>query len=149
ILIFSWLPGQRLDQLFAGPAFLSQTVEAVGAALAELHVSREPFGHGPPTRTSASAERLRLPVLADWLGHLIPAASAHVHRLANSIVARLSESGACQCLLHGDFYAKQVVLRNGEVAFIDFDEAFAGEPVYDLGSFLAHLESDAVRGYVP
>src|SRR5262249_43331702 len=115
--------------------------------LAEFHLSDNALARDRDS--SDFAERMRLPVLANWLSHLIPAVSAQARRLANRIAARQTQRFSPPRFLHGDFYAKQVLLRNGNAAFIDFDEGFWGDPAYDLGSFLAHLESDAIRGYVP
>jgi aminoglycoside phosphotransferase (APT) family kinase protein len=51
--------------------------------------------------------------------------------------------------IHGDFYAKQVLLAGERVVILDFDSAAAGDPAYDLGLFVAHLERGAIRHTVP
>jgi aminoglycoside phosphotransferase (APT) family kinase protein len=64
------------------------------------------------------------------------------------LASRLAELPPTDRQLHGDFYAKQVLLRPDGVAVLDFDEAARGDPGHDLGLFLAHLEWDALRGRV-
>ena len=53
-----------------------------------------------------------------------------------------------QRLIHGDFHSKQILLDSGAVRFLDLDELAAGPVEYDLGSFLAHVQRDALRGYL-
>ena len=41
---------------------------------------------------------------------------------------------------HNDFYDDQMlVLRDGRIALVDFEEAGPGDPLLDVGNFLAHL----------
>ena len=41
---------------------------------------------------------------------------------------------------HNDFYDDQMlVLRDGRIALVDFEEAGPGDPMLDVGNFLAHL----------
>ncbi len=43
-------------------------------------------------------------------------------------------------IAHNDFYDDQMlVLRDGSVALVDFEEAGPGDPLLDVGNFLAHL----------
>ena len=61
-------------------------------------------------------------------------------------------------LAHNDFYDDQMsVLPDGRIALVDFEETGAGDPLLDIGNFLAHLrwmfhfkrrgESDASGAY--
>ncbi len=44
------------------------------------------------------------------------------------------------CIAHNDFYDDQMlVLRDGRIALVDFEEAGPGDPMLDVGNFLAHL----------
>ena len=43
-------------------------------------------------------------------------------------------------IAHNDFYDDQMlVLRDGRIALVDFEEAGPGDPMLDVGNFLAHL----------
>ena len=42
---------------------------------------------------------------------------------------------------HNDFYDDQMlILRDGRIALVDFEEAGPGDPMLDVGNFLAHLK---------
>lgn len=44
------------------------------------------------------------------------------------------------CLAHNDFYdAQLLVMHGGRIALVDFEEAGPGDPLLDVGNFLAHL----------
>lgn len=45
------------------------------------------------------------------------------------------------CVIHGDFHLRQLVVQGGQVALFDFDDVAVGDPVEDLGHFVADLYS--------
>ena len=48
------------------------------------------------------------------------------------------------CLAHNDFYDDQMItMPDGRIALVDFEEAGAGDPMLDVGNFLAHLRWSA------
>ena len=48
---------------------------------------------------------------------------------------------------HNDFYDDQMlVLRDGRIALVDFEEAGPGDPMLDVGNFLAHLRWASLFG---
>ncbi len=50
------------------------------------------------------------------------------------------ESWSPSALAHNDFYDDQIlVLPNGDMALVDFEEAGPGDPMLDVGNFIAHL----------
>lgn len=145
MLALEWLPGHLLTDALADPTFAPSGVEAVGAALAELHGQDR---KALPIRGRAD-ESATFPPLADWLAHVCPDLAVRAVRLAGLVAGRIAALAAEDRPLHGDFYAKQVLLGEDRVGLLDFDEAFRGDPAHDLGLFLAHLHRDAVRGTVP
>ncbi len=57
-------------------------------------------------------------------------------RLLDPFVSRWRPTGVA----HNDFYDDQmIVLEDGRIALVDFEEAGAGDPMLDVGNFLAHL----------
>ena len=51
------------------------------------------------------------------------------------------------CLAHNDFYDDQMlVLPDGRIALVDFEETGLGEPMLDVGNFLAHLRIQSRLG---
>lgn len=145
LLAFDWLPGLLLTQFLGDATFDSGVLRRVGAALAGLHEQRSKKLH-PRTRNDEAASFLPL---ASWLAAICPNLDARAHALAATLADRISQLPAADHSVHGDFYAKQIVVDNGTVGIIDFDEAFRGDPAHDLGLFLAHLERDALRGMIP
>jgi len=50
-------------------------------------------------------------------------------------------------IAHNDFYDDQLlVLRDGRLALVDYEEAGSGDPMLDIGNFLAHLRWSAQFG---
>src|SRR5262245_43810435 len=129
LLALEWLPGRLLNEALADPGASPGVVEAVGAALAELHAQKAP-GLLPRPRTEEAAS---LAAVAAWLGHVCPDLADRARRLAGRLAARIGELPLADSPLHGDFYAKQVLLDGESVALLDFDEAFRGDPAHDLG----------------
>ena len=64
-------------------------------------------------------------------------------RQLNAAVASLRpfvRDWAPSCTAHNDFYDDQMlVLKDGRIALVDFEEAGPGDPMLDVGNFLAHL----------
>jgi Phosphotransferase enzyme family len=144
-LAWQWLPGRSLTAAMNDERFLPRSVAAVGAALAELHGQLAAPLESRPRHTEAAS----LPAVAKWVAHICPSLSHRAHRLADRLARRLAEMPAENQSLHGDFYASQVLLDGTSIRLTDFDEAFRGDPAHDLGTFLAHLEANAVRCHLP
>ncbi|MDE2637995.1 MAG: phosphotransferase [Chloroflexota bacterium] len=54
------------------------------------------------------------------------------------------ESWQPTCMAHNDFYDDQMLqLRDGRIALVDFEEIAPGDPMLDIGNFLAHLRWSA------
>ena len=81
--------------------------------------------------------------MLDALGALAPALVPEARRVA----ARLPELPAGPAVaLHGDFSADQVVVGPTGTAIVDWDRAATGPAARDLGSALARLDLDGLRG---
>jgi len=48
--------------------------------------------------------------------------------------------------VHGDFYYSQVLCGEKAVSILDFDRSHAGDVVYDIGNFLAHIRFMTING---
>ena len=56
------------------------------------------------------------------------------------ILAPFVQSWRPSLTAHNDFYDDQMlILPDGRIAFVDFEEAGSGGPMPDVGNFLAHL----------
>ncbi|HEX8229934.1 MAG TPA: phosphotransferase [Chloroflexia bacterium] len=141
LLAFEWMEGQLLSEALAGDGLDLRDIERVGVALAEGH--RRPSNKLAPLNRVAEASTLLS--AAAGLAFLVPHLSEKLHGLARRLATYLMQQPAMYGSVHGDFYAKQVLLAGDRVVILDFDSAAAGDPAYDLGLFVAHLERGAIR----
>jgi Ser/Thr protein kinase RdoA (MazF antagonist) len=134
--------GQLLEDVLAAPDLDVEKVMAVGTALAELHAQRAE----KLSLLTHAAEINALFEVARGISHYDPHLARRAHALAQHLSGLIADSPRLDFSLHGDFYAAQVLLTGDRVAFIDLDQARRGDPAIDLGTFIAHLEYDAVLG---
>lgn len=141
VVAYRWQPGKTLRQLHNEGELTASDLMATARSLAEFHAS----GSSGLSRTGREALSLRLNAIAEQTGILMPRlknpAIAMAHRLADWAH---SESPP-MTPVHGDFYDKQAVVDDGTVRLIDLDSACLGDPVMDLGSYVAHLERLAIN----
>jgi aminoglycoside phosphotransferase (APT) family kinase protein len=150
LLAFEWLAGDRLSDLVVergrtGGEPPRAAAALVGTALAALHA--QPAESLP--RLARAEEVRRLCALAEELAHTYPPLGERAAVLAQRLAVRLRDLPAVECAIHGDFYAKQVLLDGRRVGIIDLDQAARGDPAFDLGRFIAHLERGALRDGLP
>ena len=145
VLAFEWMHGRLLSEALSDPALGSDALERVGMALAEVHARRATR----LTHLTREAEASGLLSVAAGLGFLCPDLHDHTQTLARDIALLLMREPALNVPIHGDFYAKQVLLDADRVVILDFDSAAAGDPAADLGLFIAHLERGALRRSLP
>ncbi len=79
------------------------------------------------------------------LAWLLPSERTRLATLVDAVTAHAPDATGHASPIHGDFYAKQVLLEGDGVGLIDFDEATLGDPHVDLALFVAHLERDVCR----
>jgi len=142
LVVFEWLPGDRLFEMILNTGDDLRGIGQVGASLGHLHSLT--LNHLPVV--TREAEVARLLEAASELGVVCPHLHQDAQRLARQIADRLVQEPGISRTIHGDFYAKQVLLDRNEPAFVDLDEAAIGDPASDLGRFTAHLEYVAVCG---
>lgn len=147
VMMLAWSPGQPLHEL-AAQADLSVATELVrttGAALAELHQSDLPNLSLPaPARRAASLQGT-----SEAVAWVCPGLADMAQNLSRQLAECFAAMPFTPAPLHGDFYAKQVLVDDGRLALIDFDGAFHGDPAEDLGNFVAHLDRWALWGRFP
>ncbi len=86
-----------------------------------------------------------LRTIADDLAWLLPDMRDPLSSLLNELTEPLQNLAAAQDIIHGDFYAKQILVNGEELRLIDFDEIGRGHRYQDLGNFIGHMYWDAVR----
>src|SRR5262249_43290880 len=137
-----WLPGGLLDESLKDPDFDCGRIATVSAALAELHAQNV---DGLAYR-SREVETARLLAEADGLSFICPHLAYRAQGLAHRLVSSLARDPPVRHPIHGDFSARQVVLAEDSLPLIDFDDAVRGDPAADLGTFIARLERNVLRG---
>jgi len=150
VLAFEWLAGERLSDLVVqrgrtGGEPPRDAAALAGAALAALHAQP---ADGLP-RLARAEEARQLCARAEELAHTFPPLAERAAVLARRLATRLRDAPTAEHAIHGDFYAKQVLLDGRGVGIIDLDQAARGDPAFDLGRFIAHLERAALRDGLP
>lgn len=141
VLAFEWLAGRPLREVFTDSRTGTESISKVGAALAELHA--QPGPKLEPLNLERQVEKLR--ELAATLVVLCPDISELATSQAERIAAHLAGTRSRRAI-HGDLYDKQILLDGDRVEILDLDQAAMGDPRFDLGQFLAHLERDCLQG---
>jgi hypothetical protein len=142
VVISEWLRGTLLHDLIARGECDNDTLRETGAALCDMQTRANPADLRVRTQRDEARAVARS---AEWVGWVIPELATEVDRLATHIARALSERIVPAMPVHGDFYAKQVVVDVTGIGIIDFDEAGLGDPASDAGTFVAHLERDGLR----
>ena len=142
VLAFEWLEGRLLSETLSDPHLSCESLAATGSALAEMHAHRtKRLGH-----SSRRVEADSLLGLVHWLGFVYPRVAEQAQDLGRDVSERLMRKPEIALPVHGDFYAKQVLLTSDGVCVLDLDESVKADPASDLGMFIAHLEHGALFG---
>jgi len=137
LLVQSQLPGRPLADSLSDPQ-LPSWLSSTARALAAVHrVSADEKGG-----RTAEGELTSLTRAGRRLLSVLPPALAGFEVVLARLVATCPGSSSTH-LIHGDFSAGQVLVDGPRMGLIDFERLSAGDPLIDLGSFLARLESEA------
>jgi len=146
IIVYQWLEGQCLTQEYQSVRFHQQQLENVGEYLTHFHAHRR--------RNSLKTKETALVIgelqqLALGVAHLLPQEQQRVQVLVDNLSRALNKLKGSKVRIHGDFYAKQVLLGTPGVHFIDLDDVCRWYREYDLGLFIAHLIRDCLANRLP
>lgn len=145
ILVLGWQDGRLLRETLRLPEIELAPFRVAGAALAELH-TQIVAGLRLLTRQEEAAS---LASMGAGVGRVSPDLAERTGTLAGRLGACLMAEPPLARPIHGDFYAKQVLVGNDGAAILDMDRAAFGDPSLDLGLFVAHLEREILRGGLP
>ncbi len=137
-LMFEWLPGTLLDtEIKTSPDVRS--LHASGAALAKFHsITTKGL-----TQRTLQMRAKKITDKAKNIAHLYPSLSKLSHDIALLMVQNLQHEPSTMQRIHGDLHSRQVILMaEGQVAIIDHDGNICGDPMEDLGFFIAHFLRD-------
>jgi aminoglycoside phosphotransferase (APT) family kinase protein len=134
--------GERLGGLVDAPEF-GRWVRLTARALASLHELEVPLRtRRRPDEEAASVQR--------WAGVLLtirPDLAARVGRLRDRLSAAVEARTTLSSPIHADFHHTNVLVDGERVTVIDFDEMAFGDPMVDVGRFLASLRVPGRRAF--
>ncbi len=141
-LATEWVAGETLTEVARRSDSSIGLFEEVGRSLAALHS----LGSRNLSIDLPAEELPNYTELALDLGHLAPMLLDRVRELASELQRSLLTLSVEPTIIHGDCYAKQVIVEEGKVRWIDWDQVSIGDPYRDLGNFVAQLHWEAERG---
>lgn len=159
----SWVPGNLLANCLSQPSAtdgddgvgqLAEYVAQTGRRLAEWHARGRKFLYSERLNRNENCQAAALGELERDIALLAPVLAQRTHRLVSALNDRLAKMPEASDWIHGDFYAKQVILSpkpaglESDVEFIDFDEVSVGDCCQDLGNFIAQTLWSSTRGLV-
>lgn len=139
IIAYRWQPGTTLRQLSNDGQLSPSDVATAAGSLADFHASKQ-TGLLP---LQPDEQAQRLDAHAQQMGFLLPHLKPRTMRVARQLSEWLAGRVPVRQTVHGDFYDKQAIVKNGKVRLIDLDAARLDSPLLDLGNYIAHLERQA------
>jgi Ser/Thr protein kinase RdoA (MazF antagonist) len=140
ITVSQWLDGRNLAEAMGASRLPLDVFFRVGSALGELHCS------SPRDLPQNSDSPRSLRRLAEDIVFLVPDLHCAANFYANEIQTALDTVDSIQAPIHGDFYAKQVCIAKHSIGILDFDQSAMGNPLCDVGNFIAKLIWNSQRG---
>jgi len=134
--------GERLGGLVEHPEF-RKWVRQAACMLAKLHGLAVPLS----SRRRAPEEAQTVHRWAGVLRTIRSDLGERVERLGNRIASEVLARAEATAPIHGDFHHTNILVHGEAVTFIDFDEAALGDPMVDVGRFLASLRVPARRAF--
>jgi hypothetical protein len=117
---------------------------AAASALASFHTNG--LVAGKPR--SINSELARFKKRGARIGQVNPVLGKNIIELSDALSAwldTLDHWGATTCLVHGDCKPAQFLIKDKQVALLDFDHCGMADPAVDVGTFLATLQQMKVR----
>ncbi|MFV1980631.1 MAG: phosphotransferase, partial [Rhodothermia bacterium] len=139
-----WQDGRVAAEAIREPDFELSQMDSIAATLSEVHAQP---ARGLPTVLPVQTIR-ELEAASTSIRAVAPGLQAKFDRLVAAVSEQIMGVPMELSFIHGDFYAKQILLNDGEAILIDFDEAAIGNRHLDLGNFVAHLQRDYLRGQI-
>ena len=130
------LSGLEVVRPGSGDAF--EVVARAARALAELHTSG--LDPGDLSRRTGADEADKAAERARSLQQHVPGLAPVVRRVTDQVCATLAALPADTLRPgHGSYKPSQLLVRDGAVSVVDFDQVCLADPALDVGYFLAYL----------
>ena len=132
--------GIRLGDLAGKPSYTS-AVRETGRSIAIVHgLSVPTVSKRTPQREIQSVERWGSVVAA-----LFGERSSEIEKLRHDLASQLGARTEMKGLVHGDFHPANVLVDDNHITLIDLDQMALGDPLVDVGRFLASQRIAALR----
>lgn len=128
--------GMPLGKFYQDATLFPDYIRKTGSAIAALHRIQTPFAD-LITRDEIIS---RLARAARLISRVRPFRRRQLQRIVENLTDlsdTMRESPVCT--LHGDLHMKNLFVTNDGIVLIDFDDLCRGDPLEDLGSFIAAL----------
>jgi hypothetical protein len=126
------------DVIHPGNPHSAGTIAAAGRALADLHAS-DTVELGTPLRRGTD-EADKAVKRAQVLSAYLPSLAAETTRISREVCDRLRSLHPARFVpAHGSYKPSQLLVRDGSVFLVDFDQFCQADPALDVGYFMAYL----------
>jgi len=133
----SGLAGVTLNEFDCASAEFPALLEKAGDAVAALHQS--PIQTAPHISHSDLISKLE--AAEKLIGSVAPSLRSKLHNLIIRLADAPAKFGSRPPVtLHGDLHLKNLFVSGNRVALIDLDNVALGDPLLDVGSFVAGLQ---------
>jgi len=134
VIVMNELPGRSLTSL--APTAPAELFAELGRALASLHSS----SIQPITAWSEDAEFNALLAAMDDVKRALPVLEAPIDDLLRELgFVMVSLRFECESVIHGNLFGDQILVENGRLGVVDWDDLRRGDCLYDLGRLIAHF----------
>lgn len=134
--------GERLGALASDPTF-TRRMRQTARALVALHDASVPLA----TRRKPDEEARVVHRWSHVLRAIRPDLAEHVGRLRDQLAAALEQHVQLKGAVHADFHHTNVLVADEGITIIDLDEMAYGDPLLDVGRFLASLRIPSLRTF--
>lgn len=135
-----FLIGTRLSELAGKGAFVGG-VRGAARAIAKVHALELPvLKHRSVQKEMSSVDR--------WAGVLSgvrPGQAGRLQKISDRFRQELSDRMRITATIHADFHLANILADKHGVTLIDWDQASHGDPMLDVGRFLASLRVASLR----
>lgn len=138
VLLFKWRDGKTMTECWQESDFNLVLLTKLAKQLAEFH-------HGSWQQV-VEPRKNNLTAIVRGLAHLTPHLHDDAQLLSKNLNTALQGVAPLEVRCHGDFYAKQIICEADELYWLDLDDISLAHPGRDIGTFVAHLEWDVIRG---
>ena len=144
MIAFAWIDGEVISPIAEFGSESKFRFYQAGALLSDWHTCSQRRLKKIENR-HPGFHRNSLAQLVDDIQWLLPELECPLRNLLEKIDCHLDAFTSSCDVIHGDFYAKQILVQNNQLRLIDFDEVSLGHRYQDLGTFIGNLVWNATR----